>query len=56
MVRRYWMFACPAGDSIIACIEMPKKDSANMKMNAQKAVLIMVGTLYNKYPSDIISA
>lgn len=50
------MFACPAGDSIIACIEMPKKDSANMKMNAQKAVLIMVDTLYNKYPSDIISA
>lgn len=55
-VRRYWIFACPAGDSIIACIEIPKKDSANMKTNVQKAVLIMIDTLYNKNPDDIISA
>ena len=41
---------------MIACMEMPKKDSANMKMNIQKTVLIMIGLLYNKNPGDIISA
>lgn len=41
---------------MIACIEIPKKDNANMKTNVQKAVLIMIGLLYNKNPSDIISA